>query len=225
MNNYFYSKFNFSEEYRKEMIEMVRRMSNVEIGGHRFYDGTGTHYMQNPEEITDFIRSVKDKELKRGEKFTSFLEIGFSAGINNTFINKFFNFSNLVAIDIMQPTSMDPRTFLANLRFKNLTLLVGDSSSKEVIEKGKKLGGYDLIFIDGGHTYENVKNDFVNYAPMLNKGGVIGLHDVRAANFPGVGNFWQELQKEQGHLWHFEEFWTQNNHTEYGIGLVSKKDP
>ena len=43
-------EFNLSNSYKKELIQFIKNMSNVEIGGNRFYDGTGTHYIQNPHE-------------------------------------------------------------------------------------------------------------------------------------------------------------------------------
>ena len=49
-----------------------------------------------------------------------------------------------------------------NLRFKNIVLLCGDSRSK-FIEKQISLNGkYDIVFIDGGHDYDTVKNDLTN---------------------------------------------------------------
>ena len=35
----------------------------------------------------------------------------------------------------------------------------------------------DFVYIDGLHTYEQVKKDIVNYLPLINKGGFIGGHD------------------------------------------------
>ena len=44
---------------------------------------------------------------------------------------------------------------------------------------------YDFIYIDGIHQYENVKQDIINYLPMVKKGGVIGGHDY-GPSWPGV---------------------------------------
>lgn len=38
--------------------------------------------------------------------------------------------------------------------------------------------GIDFAFIDGGHSYEAVQNDFVIAFERLNYGGVIALHDI-----------------------------------------------
>tara|TARA_Y100000310_G_C20694653_1_gene824698 strand:- start:690 stop:1289 length:600 start_codon:yes stop_codon:yes gene_type:complete len=35
----------------------------------------------------------------------------------------------------------------------------------------------DFVYIDGGHSYEQVKKDINNYFPLVKKGGIIGGHD------------------------------------------------
>jgi predicted O-methyltransferase YrrM len=36
---------------------------------------------------------------------------------------------------------------------------------------------FDLVYIDGLHTYEQVKRDIENYLPLIKKGGYISGHD------------------------------------------------
>lgn len=36
---------------------------------------------------------------------------------------------------------------------------------------------FDLVFIDGDHSYEGVSRDIEMFLPLVNKGGVIGGHD------------------------------------------------
>lgn len=38
-------------------------------------------------------------------------------------------------------------------------------------------GPYDFLFIDAGHTFEDVRLDHVNYGPMVRRGGIIAFHD------------------------------------------------
>lgn len=38
---------------------------------------------------------------------------------------------------------------------------------------------YDLIFIDGDHSYEGVKNDYYIYNPLLSDNGVLAFHDIK----------------------------------------------
>lgn len=56
-------------------------------------------------------------------------------------------------------------------------LIKGNSNSKEVlqelkdlVEKQKKI---DTLFIDGDHSAKAVKEDFYNYLPFMNQGGLI----------------------------------------------------
>jgi predicted O-methyltransferase YrrM len=41
----------------------------------------------------------------------------------------------------------------------------------------ENLRAFDFIYIDGMHTYDQVKKDIVNYMPLLREGGFIGGHD------------------------------------------------
>ena len=48
---------------------------------------------------------------------------------------------------------------------------------------------FDFIYIDGLHTYDGVKNDIINYLPLVKKGGVIGGHDYTKNHKHLVGVF------------------------------------
>jgi predicted O-methyltransferase YrrM len=223
MSDYLFSRFELTDSYKQELIEFVRRQSNIEIGGYRLYDGMGNHYMQNAHEITDLIFALKSLEQDRGIKFERFLEIGFAAGINNTFLNKVFEFKKIVAIDYVAQCGISTEAFFANLRFKNLTMICGDSTAESSIENATALGPYDLIFIDGGHTYDCVKKDFHNYSKCLSEHGVIAFHDVCSDSCPGVPKFWHELQESHGAEYEFREFYDANQRFKYGIGLMYPK--
>lgn len=53
------------------------------------------------------------------------------------------------------------------------TFVVGNSN--EIVQS---LSGFDLVFIDGDHSYEGVARDFTNAYNLLGTGGVIAMHDV-----------------------------------------------
>jgi predicted O-methyltransferase YrrM len=44
---------------------------------------------------------------------------------------------------------------------------------------------YDFVYIDGMHTYEQVKKDIINYKDLIKPGGFIGGHDY-SHYWPGV---------------------------------------
>jgi hypothetical protein len=219
-NNYIFKNFKNNSVYKRKLLEVVKKMCNLEIGGYRFYDGSGTHYMQNPKEIVELVFNLKNYEKKKKIKLKSFLEIGFAAGTNNSFLNKFFEFQKIVAIDHVSPGGINKDTFFSNLRFKNLTLICGDSTKKETIEHASILGPYDFIFIDGGHSYEIVKKDFQNYSKMLNKNGLIAMHDIFSDT--DVPKLWKELKKKHNKDCKFSEFYDPSQELKYGIGLIYK---
>lgn len=49
----------------------------------------------------------------------------------------------------------------------------------------------EMIFIDGSHEYEDVKNDFQLWYPKIITGGVLALHDV--TTFPGPARIAEEF--------------------------------
>ena len=56
-------------------------------------------------------------------------------------------------------------------------LIKGNSNSKEVLQELKDLvekqNKIDTLFIDGDHSAKAVKEDFYNYLPFMNQGGLI----------------------------------------------------
>jgi ubiquinone/menaquinone biosynthesis C-methylase UbiE/predicted O-methyltransferase YrrM len=52
---------------------------------------------------------------------------------------------------------------------------------------------YDFALIDGDHTYDGVKNDFIKIKPFIKNGGVICFHD-NSEHFPGVRQFIDEVR-------------------------------
>lgn len=47
-------------------------------------------------------------------------------------------------------------------------------------------GRYDFLHIDGDHTYEGIKQDYLDYSPMVRPGGVVAIHDLL---LPDVNHF------------------------------------
>ena len=55
---------------------------------------------------------------------------------------------------------------------------------------------FDLIFIDGDHSYEGVKSDYLLSLPLLNENGVMIFHDINSFQCEGVIRFWNEVKNE-----------------------------
>ena len=105
---------------------------------------------------------------------------------------------------------------------QRIHLLRADSHKPETLEQveavlhGRKV---DFLFIDGDHAYEGVKKDFEFYSPLVQKGGIIALHDICLGpeeNVGGVPEFWREVRGNYSSK-EIVEDWTQGG---YGIGLL-----
>jgi predicted O-methyltransferase YrrM len=65
------------------------------------------------------------------------------------------------------------------------TFICGDSRKQETYDRVRGCT-FDVLYIDGSHEYEDVKNDLWTYLQIVSPGGVILMHDVLAEEYPGV---------------------------------------
>jgi predicted O-methyltransferase YrrM len=61
---------------------------------------------------------------------------------------------------------------------KNVDMIVGDSQRSRYPQIQK----FDLLFIDGDHSYQGCTNDLENWFPLLSDGGHVILHDCYHGN-------------------------------------------
>ena len=74
-----------------------------------------------------------------------------------------------------------------------------DPAYIEYVKREVSLGSVDFMFIDGDHTYEGVKADFINFSSLVKPGGYIAFHDIRDTEHHrkigcNVAQFWNELK-------------------------------
>mgnify|MGYP001250354820 CR=1 FL=1 len=205
---------------RDNFVEILKHQANFEWGGYRLYDGSHTHIHQNPTELADFIFHLIEYEQTSASPLNKLLMVGFLDGATDSILNKVFCFEEIVAIDTFQEGGNGD--FLrANLKFKNLTLICGDSTLERVQNKANMLGPYDLIFIDANHAYEFVRKDFENAVTMISPHGIIAMHDIFAPSAPGVGKFWKELEASE--KYQLCSFYNGDVAMKTGIGVVRVK--
>jgi cephalosporin hydroxylase len=61
----------------------------------------------------------------------------------------------------------------------------------------------DLLFIDGDHTYDGVRQDYEMYAPLVRKGGMVAFHDIVEHTQDmevKVNKFWNEIKSSGEHV-------------------------
>lgn len=57
-------------------------------------------------------------------------------------------------------------------------IIEGLSTDSLVLEKVKHLGAFDILYVDGGHSFETCTFDLVNYAPLVKSGGYLVIDDA-----------------------------------------------
>jgi predicted O-methyltransferase YrrM len=103
---------------------------------------------------------------------------------------------------------------------KSLFLLRQNSHLPETLKvvrdilQGQEL---DFLFIDGDHSYEGVREDFMMYSPLVRKGGLIAFHDVaESGGSREVNRLWEELKPK----YKYEEFIHKTGSGAMGIGVL-----
>jgi hypothetical protein len=182
-----------------------------------------------------YKRAQRHFELERlqaiAKQCHSYLEIGCRHG--DTLLDVGFAMpigSTVVAIDLpggpwgLKGTEQTLLLAVAQLRAKgyNAYAIIGNSRSESVLASAKSLGPFDLIFIDGDHSYAGVTGDWTLYHTL---GRVIALHDVNAITDVKakarneVPKFWAELKIRYPDAW--EEFIDASN-PGMGIGVITR---
>jgi predicted O-methyltransferase YrrM len=98
-----------------------------------------------------------------------------------------------------------------------------DPGTRQAVERILQGRVVDFLFIDGDHTYEGVRQDYLVYRELVRAGGLIAFHDIvpyppRPESVGGVPDFWRELEAEGG-TWSFVDPAGEGG---FGIGLVRR---
>ena len=115
------------------------------------------------------------------------------------------------------------KSFLLNGK---VTLINADSHKDETYIKVMRemRGALDLLFIDGDHSYEGVKQDFEMYSPLVRNGGLVVFHDIVKQTSEvncNVKKFWDEIKDEYDYI----EIITYPEQGGFGIGVLIWEEP
>lgn len=134
---------------------------------------------QFPDELADFLIYLRDKKIK------SFLNIGTYNGVTFNFMADYLNLFNSVKCVSIDPYH-SPQIKKNGYEYLN-------KSSDDYIGQN-----FDLVFIDGDHSYEGVKKDYENVGKYAKYCAFHDVDDDFIRNDTklngGVCRFWQEVK-------------------------------
>ena len=100
-------------------------------------------------------------------------------------------------------TSVDISPKSDNILMRLLTKFNLDKKVELIIDDANNLNSkskhYDIIFIDGDHSYEGVHKDYEHWKDAVKIGGHLLFHDCYRFS-PGVFNIYEEIKKRDQHL-------------------------
>ena len=82
-----------------------------------------------------------------------------------------------------------------------VSLIRGNSmDDRTFVEVQKNCPCVDFLFIDGGHDYDNVMNDFLRFSPLVSPGGVIVFDDYLYLEKEDFNHLTPEEKKRKGQV-------------------------
>lgn len=166
--------------------------------------------MQKPAELAGLFDILKDVKLN------NIIEIGTAmGGVLYAFCQLATEDATILSIDLPSEAmgAFGPKHPLPPIEklmayakgSQKLHFIRDDSHKKKTLDQTKKIFGknkLDLLFIDGDHTYEGVKQDYEMYSPLVKSEGIIVFHDIMfhtKAPKCEVERFWNEVKEGHNH--------------------------
>ena len=125
--------------------------------------------------------------LEKNGKEVKYLEVGVYAGGTIKFLQQHTKNVHFTGVDLFEDfLPADNNTHMwknysvgmvwESLGKDRVTLYKGNSEDTLLMLQDQ-LRKYELIFIDGNHTYKATKDDFNSSLPLLEKGGYVAFHN------------------------------------------------
>lgn len=99
----------------------------------------------------------------------------------------------------------------------DIDVVYGDSHGDATYEAVReRVDDVDLLFVDGDHSYEGVREDFETYRDLLGNDGVVALHDIerhaadraeKRRRLERVDDLTEDLVRVGRPEWGVDEFW------------------
>ena len=184
-------------------------------------NGGGLLIWQYPNQFSKYLCLLSEQKIQ------SYIEIGCRWGgtfvLTNEYLKRvlFNSMKKSVAVDVIDSPVLN--YCISN----NETQFIKIDSHSQEFKNYMNNNYFDLIFIDGDHTYNGVKSD---YEITKNSGKIFVFHDIINDVCPGVVQLWNELKNNENDKYNFFEFteqyedvWNSTQQKFLGIGVAIKK--
>jgi len=152
---------------------------------------------QRPKQLSSLIKHLLDHC-----DINSFLEVGTFKSSTFLILREFLSLKN----KNLKAVTIDPGKFVSDEILNHFKINYKQIGIDKIQEQ------YDLIFIDGNHSYNAVKQDYQKALELKPK--YILFHDIVDKNCPDVVKFWNEIK----HNLNYKEFTDCDDLM--GLGLV-----
>lgn len=181
----------------------------------------GPHQIK--QEILSFLEFAREKQPE------CVCEIGTANGGTNFLLSQALPSVRLmIGVDLYVKNRL--QLYYFSKPSQQLIFINGSSYAPSTIEKVRRNLAertIDILFIDGDHNYEGVKQDFFSYRPLVRDGGLIVFHDIipdyltRYGTHTGhwvgdVPQFWNKIKS----FYPFYEFVEDPEQDGLGIGVI-----
>lgn len=200
-------RLGFNTEILHEQPEIVKK------------NGGGLLIWQYPNQFSKYLCLLQQFPI------ASYIEIGCRWGgtfvLTTEYLKRFNTVTKSVAVDLIDSPVLEYCERQPETQFLKM------NSQHDDFKNYIQHNTFDVIFIDGDHTYNGVKSD---YELSKHAGNIYVFHDIVNAACHGVVQFWNELKTNEAFKYDFFEFteqyddvWQQTGQKYLGIGVAVKK--
>ena len=136
--------------------------------------------------------------ILEAEQPETVLEIGTWAGGLTWALMQLPNVRTVVTVDLgLRPGPLTDEV----MGTKGVYYVQGDSTTsatRDLVRERTPEDGFDVVVIDGGHDFQTVSKDFMNYVPMVASRGVIVMHDTQGYPGPAIVEvpvYWAKVRR------------------------------
>ena len=224
----------FLDGYRRlKIVSQARRLSALrERAGDRQVWAEAlwrSHFFRPLQKKTEIFRLV---DILKALQPEAVCEIG-AAGGGTTFLLAAAAAPDalIVSLDLAFTESRKAALKQFALAGQRLVCLKEDSHKPEAVSAVRNcLAGrkFDVLYLDGDHSYEGVKADFELFSPLVRAGGLVVFHDIvpdyrtrygieTSSYVGGVPQFWTEVKAAHATV---EEIVEDPEQDGFGIGVL-----